>query len=335
MKLCNKCKLNKEDSCFAKLVKSIDGLGTYCKSCTKEYRNANIKKHSAHKKKKMVEIQSEGIKEYGSKCVCCGEHRPKFLTIDHINNDGASERRELNHRFGNKQRYTGKKLWALLKSLGYPKDRYRLLCFNCNSGRHINGGICPHEEERNMTLIVNLCGGPGCGKSTTAAGTFCELKQQGINCELVTEYAKDRVWDNHLDCLDDQIYMFGKQFHRIKRLIGKVDVIVTDAPLIMSIYYGANNTPVSFRQLVLDMHRSFDNLNIFLKRSKPYNPSGRLQTEEGAKEIDVELKGVLDNHQVKYYDVDANRSAPVFISRLVLNKLDNTEEKMTYYKDGL
>jgi len=37
-----------------------------------------------------------------------------------------------------------------------------------------------------MTLVVNLYGGPGTGKSTTAAATFAELKMAGINCELVS-----------------------------------------------------------------------------------------------------------------------------------------------------
>jgi len=150
MKCCSKCKITQDYSNFSKYYKSIDGLNPHCRTCTKRYRDENTKKLSAHKKMKMLEIKIEGIKEYGSKCVCCGEHRQNFLTIDHVNNDGACERRELNRSRGNKQKYTGKKLWALLKSLGYPKDRYRLLCFNCNSGRHINGGICPHEEERNQ-----------------------------------------------------------------------------------------------------------------------------------------------------------------------------------------
>ncbi len=30
----------------------------------------------------------------------------------------------------------------------FPEE-FQILCFNCNSGRHINGGICPHEEKRN------------------------------------------------------------------------------------------------------------------------------------------------------------------------------------------
>ena len=41
------------------------------------------------------------------------------------------------------------------------------------------------------TLIINLIGGPGSGKSTTAAGLFYKLKQMGIDCEMALEFAKD------------------------------------------------------------------------------------------------------------------------------------------------
>lgn len=30
--------------------------------------------------------------------------------------------------------------------LGWPKDRYRLLCYNCNIARARHGGRCPHED---------------------------------------------------------------------------------------------------------------------------------------------------------------------------------------------
>lgn len=182
-----------------------------------------------------------------------------------------------------------------------------------------------------MTLIVNLFGGPGTGKSTTAAGLFCELKQEGINCELVTEYAKDRVWDNHLACLDDQLYVFGKQYHRIHRLLDKVEVVVTDAPLILSAYYGATNTPDSFKQLVLDIHGGLTNYNVFLQRVKEYNPSGRLQTEEGAKAIDVELKKLLEKHHIAYADRVANRDAPRLICRDVMMILGRTQPPPIIY----
>lgn len=81
-------------------------------------------------------LRAEFIADYGSRCGCCGEAEPAFLQLDHIQNDGAAHRRE--HK-------TGAKLLASLKRAGWPKDRYRLLCANCNYGRAMNGGICPHE----------------------------------------------------------------------------------------------------------------------------------------------------------------------------------------------
>ena len=44
------------------------------------------------------------------------------------------------------------------------------------------------------TLIVNLYGGPGCGKSTGAAYLFSKLKMAGVDAEYVPEFAKDKVW---------------------------------------------------------------------------------------------------------------------------------------------
>lgn len=44
------------------------------------------------------------------------------------------------------------------------------------------------------TLVINLFGAPGSGKSSGAAYIFSQLKKLGIDCELVTEYAKDKCW---------------------------------------------------------------------------------------------------------------------------------------------
>jgi hypothetical protein len=75
---------------------------------------------------------------YGNKCECCGETRPEFFTIDHING-----RKNAKHKAG----LTGKSLYQWLASHGYPKDEFRLLCFNCNCARGFRG-YCPHERER-------------------------------------------------------------------------------------------------------------------------------------------------------------------------------------------
>jgi hypothetical protein len=139
------------------------------------------------------------------------------------------------------------------------------------------------------TLIVNLYAGPGTGKSTCMAGVFCELKLRGVNYEMAPEFAKEKVWENSIETLDDQIYVFGKQLHTIRRLLGKVDIIITDSPLLFSIHYG-NKEHEAFKRLVVEVYRHYLNLDIFLERRKKYNPAGRLQTEEEAIGIDSKIK---------------------------------------------
>jgi hypothetical protein len=86
-------------------------------------------------------LRAEFIEAYGGKCECCGETEPEFLSLDHIFGDGARHRRQL--RRGN--------IYRELKRLGWPKDRYRLLCYNCNIAR-AHGGRCPHESSERERL---------------------------------------------------------------------------------------------------------------------------------------------------------------------------------------
>lgn len=94
--------------------------------------------NAAWSAKYRANLRSEMIEAYGGKCSCCGEHEHLFLQLDHIHNDGHIDRKE------NK---TSAKLWAKLKKAGWPKDRHQLLCANCNFGKLMNGGVCPHQKK--------------------------------------------------------------------------------------------------------------------------------------------------------------------------------------------
>ena len=86
-------------------------------------------------------------------------------------------------------------------------------------------------------IVINLYGAPGAGKSTGAAYLFSQLKLAGINAELVTEFAKDKAWEESKAVFENQVYLFGKQYFRMSRVDVKVDVVVTDSPLLLSSYY--------------------------------------------------------------------------------------------------
>lgn len=154
-----------------------------------------------------------------------------------------------------------------------------------------------------MTLVVNFFGGPSCGKSTIAAGVFYQLKRKMYNVELVTEFAKDLVWEKRKSALDCQPYVFGKQLHKIERLINQTDVIVTDSPILLSVVYN-KKYPESFTNSVVEIFNSMNNLSYFIDRNEnKYDSVGREQTIEEAVEIDSKIKNFLNYKNIKYQNI--------------------------------
>ena len=172
------------------------------------------------------------------------------------------------------------------------------------------------------TKIVNLYAGTGTGKSTMCAALFAELKFRDIDCEMATEYAKDVVWEKSFDKLKCQPYVFGKQLHRLSRLNGQVDYVITDSPVLLSLIYDLDKSQ-EFVNYALKEYKKFNNLNFFLERRKKYNPNGRMQTEKEAKEKDKEIKRLLDNNKIQYYNVISERKSVIPIVGMILGT-DNT-----------
>jgi adenylate kinase family enzyme len=166
--------------------------------------------------------------------------------------------------------------------------------------------LLPDNPINKDTLVVCLYGGPGSGKSTTCAGLFAALKQDGVSCEQVLEYAKDLIWEGNKVKLEDQIYIFAKQNRRTNLVLGQVDAIITDSPLLLSIIYGAKHYP-EFKSLVFSEYRRLWTLDVFVERAEGrYDPKGREQTEEQARQIDDEVLSMLGEAGIQPVRVSGN-----------------------------
>jgi len=170
-------------------------------------------------------------------------------------------------------------------------------------------------------LVVNLLAGPGAGKSTLAAHVYAELKWEGVNCELVTEFAKDAAWEEHFRLFEHQVLLFGEQYRRLKRLEGQVDVAVTDSPLLLQLIYMQDGLPLSFAPMVLEAHHQFDNMNFLVRRVKEYVKVGRHNEEGEARQLDEHIEEVLQENTLRYKSLPGVRASIPYIVKKVLDRI--------------
>lgn len=156
-------------------------------------------------------------------------------------------------------------------------------------------------------IVVNFFAGPGAGKSTLAAGVFARLKAEGVLCELVTEFAKELVWDDSLATLRDQALLLATQHHRLWRLREQVDVAITDSPTLLALTYGVKETP-TFKNFARELFGNYENVNYYVDRRTPFKKHGRVQDddeeeEEEARLLDREVHVTLHEESVGHLHV--------------------------------
>ena len=146
---------------------------------------------------------------------------------------------------------------------------------------------------------VNLFGGPGVGKSTMAAGLYSILKQKGIKVELVREYVKSWALENRKIYPFDQMYFFAKQLREEDLALRSVDLVVTDSPIDLVICYAKKYgfpCPSELQHILQKFEDEYPSLNYYIGRRGSYDKTGRFETFEEAKQMDVTiLEHVVQN----------------------------------------
>lgn len=169
-------------------------------------------------------------------------------------------------------------------------------------------------------VVVNLYAGPGAGKSTIAAKVFCELKEDGENVELVTEYAKDVIWDDNTSLLKDSLYIFAQQLHRVERLRGKVDICIVDSPILLALFYGETVTP-ALKEVALERYANFINLNYLIHRKYKHCEAGRVHDEITSIGLDSAIIEFMRDNELQYTDIIEHKLAPAIIKQDIQREL--------------
>lgn len=138
--LCGYCGKNKhkagKKSCVECLQKRRDKYASCGDKITRRQNAAIIR---AKRKKRILE-------HYGGICACCGEKELIFLAIDHINGGGNEHRRQIGNNPGNRCGSSSTQFYKWIEKNDFP-DFLQILCHNCNMGKHLNNGVCPHKTE--------------------------------------------------------------------------------------------------------------------------------------------------------------------------------------------
>jgi len=180
-----------------------------------------------------------------------------------------------------------------------------------------------------MTKIrrINLFGGPCTRKSTLANYITSELKSSKYNCEHIQEFIKEWVYLKRKPESFDQFFVFANQLYKEDVFLRNgVNIIVTDAPLLLNIFYiylFKNNYYKDLIPVFNQFEKKYFSLNIFLKRPKwtKYKEEGRYHTEKQAKHIDVFLPEFLKIYKLSFSEFSFHKKEDIV--KFIFDRLKN------------
>jgi ABC-type dipeptide/oligopeptide/nickel transport system ATPase subunit len=177
------------------------------------------------------------------------------------------------------------------------------------------------------TLIINLFGASGSGKSTTAYGLAYHLKKMGRSAEYINEYAKNKSWLKDFKTLKQQPYVFEKQVYYQTLPLNQVDFIINDSPIILADFYGqiySNPRCIpEWRTYAWATFNGQNNVSFFLERNSeiPFEEVGRNQTsEESMEHEEIMRKWLEDNSHLPVYLKSSKDTVKDILDYLTVHK---------------
>lgn len=156
------------------------------------------------------------------------------------------------------------------------------------------------------TRVINIIGGPGCGKSLFTAAIVLYLSLHHKTVELIPDFAKSLVWQKDYEALRNQYSIGRRQYDMMALLDGQVQFLINECSLPQMMYYNEHYADNicdvdKTREHLLGWYKQFNNVNILVERAEqPYVHTGRFQSEEQAREVDLGLRGVLVHHGMPF-----------------------------------
>lgn len=157
------------------------------------------------------------------------------------------------------------------------------------------------KSKQKNTIKVLLYGGPSVGKSSISALVFGKLKLKGFNAEIVSEYAKELAWqDKNISDLFSQIDIFIHQLKKEKAIMGKVDFLVSDSPLMLNAFYSKDKFPLK----IAKENITNNEFHFWLTRDKfKFEEFGRVHNHQESIKIEKDMKIFMKKNGIKLIEV--------------------------------
>lgn len=159
-------------------------------------------------------------------------------------------------------------------------------------------------------VIVNLYGTPGAGRSTLALYLTAELKRRDVQAHFVQEQIKLRAFDKTPLAPYEFIFYQRAQERAFQDAVesGGIEVIITDAPILLSCFYNSTDT--------FDVNLTGDLpphtiINLWVNPWKKYTEKGRFRTEDGSEELKDKMKDYITHAIEKLINLGATTYAPL------------------------